>query len=186
MCANCLGIYRNSTYYLDAREEKKRYKAHDNDVNDRRYQNFVSPIVNYVLENFKPEHRGLDFGSGTAPVISKMLHDKTYSIDQYDPFFSNKIELLNEKYDYIVCCEVVEHFHYPDVEFERLQRMLKRGGALVCMTHLYTEEIAFKDWYYKGDPTHVFFYRPGTIHFIAENYGFSGVEINNRLFVLKS
>ena len=31
------------------------------------------PITTYVLENFLPAHKGLDFGSGTGPVISSML-----------------------------------------------------------------------------------------------------------------
>ena len=31
--------------YLSQEEEKERYKNHNNDVNDPRYQKFVSPIV---------------------------------------------------------------------------------------------------------------------------------------------
>ena len=186
LCNNCSGLYKNSKNYIDERAEKRRYKEHNNDVNDVRYQNFVSPITTYVLTNFKPYHSGLDFGSGTAPVISKLLQDKGYNIHQFDPFFSNKVELLNETYDYIVCCEVIEHFHKPDVEFELLHKMLNSNGVLICMTYLYEKDIDFKSWNYKNDPTHVFIYRRETINFIADFYSFSNFEINNRLIVFDS
>lgn len=184
MCSNCSGVYKSRKDYLGARSEIKRYKEHNNDVNDIRYQNFVSPITAYVLTNFKPDHCGLDFGSGTAPVISKVLQDNGYTIDQFDPFFSNKPELLNKTYDYIVCCETMEHFHKPDVEFELLHKMLNPDGALICMTHLYDKTIDFKNWYYKNDPTHVFIYHHKAIEFIANCCGFSNFEVSNRLIVL--
>lgn len=184
MCSNCSGLYKNRKNYIGVKAEIKRYKEHNNDVNDTRYQKFVSPITTHILTNFKPNQWGLDFGSGTAPVISKVLQDNGYNINQFDPFFSNKVELLNETYDYIVCCEVMEHFHKPDVEFELLHKMLNSDGALICMTHLYDEKTDFKNWYYKNDPTHVFIYRKETIKFIADHYGFTDFEVSDRLIVL--
>ena len=184
-CSNCFGIFKNRGNYLDEKDEIKRYKTHNNDVNDIHYQNFVSPITNYVLSNFKPNQIGLDFGSGTGPVVSKILQDEGYNIHQFDPFFSNKVELLNETYDYIICCEVVEHFHKPDVEFGKLKEMLNFNGALICMTNLYDEHINFKGWNYKNDPTHVFIYRQETIKFIADNFRFSNIKVNNRLIVFE-
>lgn len=184
-CTNCLGIYKNRNYYISTEAEKRRYEEHNNDVNDLRYQKFVSPITNHVLTNFTPNHRGLDFGSGTGPVISKVLQDNEYNIRQFDPFFANEVALLEENYDYIVSCEVIEHFHNPDVEFELLHKMLKPKGALICMTHLYDTTIPFENWYYKNDPTHVFIYRHETIKFIADYYKFTRLKINNKLVVLE-
>ncbi len=184
ICDNCSGIYKNRKNYVSSDAEIKRYKEHNNNVDDIRYQNFVSPIIDYVLKNFTPDQGGLDFGSGTAPVISKVLQDNGYNINQFDPFFSNKTDLLNGKYDYIVCCEVIEHFHNPDLEFELLHNMLKSDAALICMTHLYNKNIDFKNWYYKNDPTHVFIYHRQTIKYIADYYGFGNFKINNRLIVL--
>ena len=96
------------------------------------------------------------------------------------------MELLTRKYDYIVSCEVIEHFHKPDVEFSLLHKLLKHGGTLICMTFLYDEHIDFKNWHYKNDSTHVFIYRHKTIKFIADHYGFTNFEINNRLIILKA
>lgn len=171
---------------MDQKGEIEVYKTHNNDVNDIRYQEFVSPISNYVLNNFMPHHEGLDFGSGTGPVISKILQDNLFRIEQFDPFFSNKPELLERTYDYIVSCEVMEHFHSPDKEFALLNKMLQPNGALVCMTLLYDDEVEFQNWFYKKDPTHVFFYRKETIKYIAEKYQFNRYSISGRLIVFNN
>jgi hypothetical protein len=185
-CSTCSGIYKNKDDYVDECAEIRRYKEHNNDVNDPRYQKFVSPITNYVLKNFKPHHSGLDFGSGTDPVISKVLTDNNYSVLQFDPFFANNVALLNDTYDYIICCEVLEHFHTPDKEFQLLHTMLVPDGALICMTYLYDEIIDFKSWNYKNDQTHVFIYRKETINFIADNAGFSDFDVSGRLIIFNA
>lgn len=158
-----------------------RYEEHHNDVEDPKYQKFVSPIVNAVTKNFSTDSLGLDFGSGTGPVISKVLSDKGYQINQYDPFFSNTPEVLKLQYNYIACCEVIEHFHNPRKEFERLKGLLMPKGHLYCMTHLYTNDIKFPNWYYKNDDTHVFIYRRETLMEIQKRYGFSALKIEGRL-----
>ena len=72
-CSNCDGVHLSKEFQLTPKEEKQRYLEHDNDVNDKGYQNFVQPIVNAVIKDFKPKHNGLDFGCGTGPVIALSL-----------------------------------------------------------------------------------------------------------------
>jgi hypothetical protein len=183
-CSICNGIFRDSDTFIDAIEEKKHYEWHNNDVNDVRYQNFVSPIVESIVNDFAKDDKGLDFGSGTGPVISKMLLDKNYSIEQYDPFFANNPNLLSKIYNYIACCEVIEHFHNPYKEFELLKNLLQNNGKLYCMTAIYDENIDFENWYYKNDPTHVFIYQKETFEWIKNQFSFKSVQIsNNRLIV---
>lgn len=184
-CSNCRGLVKEANLYPEPVTEKERYLEHNNDIEDVRYQKFTSPITNYILETFDPNDQGLDFGSGTGPVISKMLQGAGYNVRQYDPFFANYPELLENKYHYIFACEVVEHFYYPNREFQKLHSMLLENGALAIMTLLYEENINFIDWYYRKDPTHVFIYRPETMNYIAEKYGFSEVLIRDRLTVLR-
>ncbi|WP_029038455.1 class I SAM-dependent methyltransferase [Salinimicrobium xinjiangense] len=184
-CTQCEALVKDRELWPDTSAEKERYLTHNNDVNDINYQNFTSPITNYILNNFKPHHSGLDFGSGTGPVISEMLKKQDYQIRQYDPYFANHPEVLEETYDYIFACEVVEHFYHPQEEFRRLRKMLKPGGALIMMTHLYSEEIPFESWYYRKDPTHVFIYTEPTFEFIRKKFDFKCLAIEKRLVVLK-
>lgn len=184
-CDVCKAIVKDTQYYLNAEEEKIRYEAHNNDVNDLGYQNFTSPITNYVLEYFSPKHKGLDFGSGTGPVISSMLTKKKYNIVQYDPFFAPHENVLQHNYDYIVSCEVFEHFYHPKQEIDRLTALLNVNGALLIMTLLYKDEMDFDTWFYRKDPTHVFIYRKETIEYIAQEKGFEIDVITDRFIALK-
>ncbi|MBN2652033.1 MAG: class I SAM-dependent methyltransferase [Spirochaetales bacterium] len=185
LCSECSAIYKDKNFYLTLDDEQARYEEHNNDVEDLGYQKFVSPIVDHILERFTSEDVGLDFGSGTGPVTSKLLLDQGYNILQYDPFFANNPELLEQSYNYIASCEVIEHFHHPHAEFQKLFSMLKSGGELVCMTHLYDGKVKFEEWYYPKDPTHVFIYQERTIEYIVKKFGFSSFFIDNRLIVLK-
>ena len=184
-CNICSALVKDKKFYLSAEEEKIRYEAHNNDVNDVGYQKFTSPITNYILENYLPKHKGLDFGSGTGPVISSELHKKQYSIVQYDPFFAPDKNTLNNKFDYILSCEVFEHFYNPKEEIEMLISKLNKNGVLLIMTLLYNENIDFKSWFYKNDPTHVFIYRKETIEFIARTYNLKIEILTDRFIALK-
>ena len=184
-CNSCSAIVKNDIHYLTVDDEKARYEAHNNDVNDLRYQNFVSPITDYVFDNFSPQDKGLDFGSGTGPVISSVLMKKNYNILQYDPFFAPDQHVLNNTFDYIVSCEVFEHFHNPILEIDRLVTLIKTKGALLIMTMLYNDKINFDTWHYRKDPTHVFIYRKETIEYIAHKMKLDIEILTDRFIVLK-
>ena len=143
------------------------------------------PITNYVLERFLPEHKGLDFGSGTGPVISSMLMKKGYDIVQFDPFFAPGQHVLNSSYDYIVSCEVFEHFFNPKMEIDKLTSVLKVNGMLLIMTCLYNDQIDFKGWNYRNDDTHVFIYRKETIEYIANEKKLEIDVLTDRFIALR-
>lgn len=184
-CDICRAIIMDDQDHLSAEQEKQIYEAHINDVDDIRYQNFTAPITDFVFENYKPKHIGLDFGSGTGPVISSELKKKNYQIVQYDPFFASNSSLLNNRYDYIVSCEVFEHFYNPKFEIDRLISLLNEKGSLLIMTILHHKEIDFKTWSYRKDPTHVFIYRKETMEYIAKEYCLEIEEITDRFIALR-
>lgn len=183
ICDECKGIFKARRFLLPPIEEQARYEMHQNDIFDSNYQKFVSPITTRVLKDFKADALGLDFGAGKGPVASKILQDHTYHINKYDPYFINTPKVLELKYDYIVCCEVMEHFYNPDKEFNLLKNCLKPNGYLYCMTLIYKPENDFENWYYKNDPTHVFIYQKETLEWIRINFKFSSLTIDNRLIL---
>jgi SAM-dependent methyltransferase len=128
----------------------------------------------------------LDYGCGSDSVISKLLSEKKYIISKFDPFYENNPKVLENKYDFIIACEVVEHFHFPKEEFQSLKVLLKANGELLIMTHLYDSSIDFEKWYYKNDFTHVFFYTEETFEWIQKEYVFSKLEINGRFIRLRN
>ena len=180
-CSGCQAVFMDSADHLEASTEKLRYLEHNNNVDDKDYQQFVSPITSSVLNNQTSEQTGLDFGAGTGSVIAKVLADNGFKIELYDPFFHDEPALLTQQYDYIVCCEVMEHFYHPDKEFALLKRLLKPNGRLYCMTELYHQDIDFVNWYYQKDNTHVFFYHQQSLEHIKQQCGFSELSVDGRL-----
>ncbi len=185
VCGNCFGIHVHEDGRLSAEDEKARYLLHHNDIYDQGYRNFVGPIVNAILARQDKRDQGLDFGAGPGPVISSMLREKNFNVQLYDPFFHINTEALTRSYSYIVCCEVIEHFYDPHREFETLWKLLDNGGRLYCMTYLFQEGVQFENWYYKEDPTHVFFYQNSTMRWIRDAFRFSKLEIDNRLIIFQ-
>lgn len=184
-CDNCKAIVKDKVHYLSSDKEKARYESHNNNVNDIGYQNFTSPITNYVIKEFTPKHKGLDFGCGTGPVISSMLQKKDYNIVKYDPFFAPNKNTLKNTYDYIVSCEVFEHFYNPKEEINRLISLLNTNGVLLIMTLLYNSQINFNSWFYRKDPTHVFIYTKKTIEYIAIKNKLEIVILTDRFIALR-
>ncbi len=166
---------------LSPEQERQFYETHNNDVDDPRYQAFVLPITSAVQRDFSPDSLGLDFGAGTGPVITKVLQEQGYALKLYDPFFHRDREVLQHRYDYVVCCEVIEHFGNPAQAFAQLCGCLKPGGKLYCMSVLYNPAIDLSTWYYATDPTHVFFYQAATLHWLQQHLGFASTIIEGRL-----
>ncbi|MBZ9631323.1 class I SAM-dependent methyltransferase [Salegentibacter sp. LM13S] len=182
-CSNCGGIQLLPKFYVSKIAEEARYLTHNNDVEDSRYQDFVNPITSRVLKDFSTKHKGLDYGCGTGPVATTELEKEGYTVALYDPYFHPNTEVLKAKYDFIICCEVMEHFYEPKREFSELAALLHLGGKLYCKTSIYSAEINFDHWYYKNDATHVFFYTAKSLEWIKDNLGFSALEIHPKVIV---
>lgn len=170
-CPDCALIHLGAAHRLSRDDERSRYLLHENDGNDSGYVNFLKRLADPMMERLRPAARGLDFGCGTAPVLSEMLTAAGFPCDAYDPFFAPDESLLDKHYDFVSCSEVVEHAHEPDRMFATLRQMLSPGGILGVMTMFHPGEAAFADWWYRRDPTHVCFYEEATMRWIGERYG---------------
>lgn len=104
-----------------------------------------------------------------------MLREAGHHVRLFDPLFFPDPEPLEDLYDFIVCAEVIEHFHRPAEEFARLDRMLLPGGWLALMTCFQTDDDRFEAWHYRRDPTHVVFFREATLRYIARRFRWSCV-----------
>jgi len=51
-----------------------------------------------------------------------------------------KIDDNNKKFDIVVCCEVIEHFINPKVEFANLLGKKKKNGIVVCTTNIHDKQ----------------------------------------------
>jgi hypothetical protein len=185
-CPMCCGVFLSPDQLLPPEMEYQEYCTHHNDVNDTGYQKFVMPLVDLITSNHYVKQIGLDFGAGSGPVVTKMLEDRGFTLQVYDPFFHPDTTVLDNTYDFIVTCEVVEHFYHPRETFNQLMKMLKPNGVLYCKTELFTDAIDFTQWRYPREATHVFFYRPQTVHWMTSSLnGVSATIYSNKIFSLQ-
>ena len=172
-CGVCLATVLDPAHRLSAAQERAHYLTHENDPADPRYRAFLSKLADPLLARLKPGAEGLDYGCGPGPALAAMLREAGHAVALYDPFFAPDRAPLARAYDFVACTETAEHFNAPADEFDRLGGLLRPGGWLAVMTCFQTDDARFGAWRYRADPTHVVFYRAGTLRHVAAQRGWS-------------
>jgi len=172
-CPACDLVFLDRASRLPPDEERARYETHENDPADPRYRAFLDRLAAPLRARLNPGAEGLDYGCGPGPALAVMLEEHGFLMAVYDPFFAPDPKVLEQSYDFITCTETAEHFFEPGAEFRRLAGLVRPGGWIAVMTGVLTEEIDFDAWWYARDPTHVCFYTPETLRWIASHHGWS-------------
>lgn len=170
-CHYCRLVYCDPDSFPDPNSERERYMMHRNSPENEGYLAFLQRAVRATAGVKEIEGDLLDFGCGHTPVLADVL--KSYpniKLALFDPFFYPDPAALNRVYDLVFCIEVVEHFHDPRQSWQVLTDLLKPGAVLTVMTHFLDDPDGFSKWYYARDRTHVCFYQPCTMDWIADNF----------------
>ncbi|HBV97816.1 MAG TPA: class I SAM-dependent methyltransferase [Desulfotomaculum sp.] len=179
-CRNCDLIFIDEAYILDHEQEKRRYSLHNNFHENDGYVKMFERFIDEAVRPFKSGlKRGLDFGCGSAPVLSELISAMGIQMDIYDPYFYDDLNLLEKRYDIITSTEVFEHLREPVSVLGFLKGLLNEGGFLSIMT-LFHGDCPFKTWWYRQDSTHICFYSPRTCHWIARRFSMKIAYINNK------
>jgi SAM-dependent methyltransferase len=167
--------------------EAAHYAKHENDPADPAYRRFLARAIEPLLAVVPRGASGLDYGCGPGPTASLMLRAAGVHCVDYDPFFFPNPGALcgRERYDCIVCTETCEHFHQPLRDFALLDRLLKPGGWLALMTEPRDPEASFASWWYPGDPTHVSFFAPSTIDWLAARFAWESQRPSRTVWLLR-
>lgn len=170
-CSVCELVFTPKRFHLNNADEKSRYDLHQNNPDDVGYRQFLSTVFDPVEKHLTPNAKGLDFGCGPGPTLSVMFEEQGYKVDLFDKFYANDRSIFNNTYDFITATEVAEHLDNPGDELTKLFNMLSAGGVLAIMTKILDDQIEFKSWYYKNDPTHICFFSQNTMHHLAKTWG---------------
>lgn len=174
-CPTCRLTWRDAAQRPDAATERGQYELHENDAGDPGYRRFLARVADPLLARLAGPSRGLDYGCGPGPALARMLEHAGHRVALYDAFFHPDDSVLHGQYGFITCTETAEHFFEPGREFDRLTGLLRPGGLLALMTGRLDDDARFGRWHYRHDPTHVCFYRPETLDWIAGRYGLERV-----------
>ena len=171
-CLNCFLVFVAETAHLSLVGEKAIYDLHQNNLLDEGYQKFLTRLRTPLLPYLKTSSHGLDYGCGPAPLLARLMENAGHPMAVYDPFYASDESVLNQRYDFITCSEVAEHFRQPQSEFQRLFGLLNSDGILAIMTKRVTNQDAFSRWHYKNDLSHISFFSETTFLWLADRYSY--------------
>jgi hypothetical protein len=182
-CKNCELIFSDPKSLLDHDQERQRYLMHENDKREPGYEKFLNRLITPMQSRVDREMKGLDFGSGPYPMLCEMMQEEGFDISAWDPYYLNDRKLLLKKYDYMTCCEVVEHFNHPRESWQEMFKLLKSKFVLGVSTSLYRDDICFSDWHYILDETHISFYTSKTMQVIAKIFSVNFQILENNIIL---
>lgn len=165
-CGDCELIFVDPTQRLSREDEKNQYLVNANTLDEEAHIAVLNQIIEPALAYINEDMKGLDYGCGPDPLLSKLLEKKSLRCYNYDPLFD--FGHPEEIYDYIFATECLENFFVPAVDLKRMDDMLKSGGYLFITTSQSPSIEKFEDWNYRHDPTHVSFYNLETFNYIAK------------------
>lgn len=172
-CGTCALTFVPASQHLSPDAERARYATHRNSPEDAGYRAFLDRLLAPLTARLPVGARGLDYGSGPGPTASVMMRERGFVMTDYDPFFAPDEALLRATYGFVVCTEVAEHLRRPAEVFARLDALLEPGGVLGLLTGVLEADAAFGPWWYHKDPTHIAFYRPETLSWVARRFGWT-------------
>lgn len=181
-CPVCELVFVDKGDVLPSDDEISRYLEHNNGIEFPGYVKFLYRAIKPALPFLEPGSRGLDFGCGHAPTLSKLLQNRGFECEDYDLYF--KPDMPEGPFDFIFSTETFEHFTNPAVELKRIGSLLKPGGHLIIMTQLWHEESNFTTMFYFRDVSHYVFYHPKTIKWIAEKFAYNIVYWDGKRIVI--
>ena len=185
-CSVCFLIFLDPNLRLNPETEKKRYAEHENDITQPGYRKFLEQLWGPLNQRLSSGAEGLDFGCGPLPAMTTLAEEDGRRLYSYDAYFNPSDELLRRNYDFIVCSEVAEHLYHPGETFQVLSHCLKPGGTLGVMTWILKDESQFPDWGYHHDQTHVSFFQPKTLQWMAARWGWSLEMVSDRVALFQS
>ena len=170
-CQECGLVHVPKPFHLSPEDEKRRYDLHRNMSADAGYRAFLGKLADPITERVARGAEGLDFGSGPSPVLAEILGERGFKMAVFDCYYAADRMALGRRYDFVTCCEVVEHFSDPKKEWALLFELVTVGGWLGIMTQMLDDAVSFPKWHYINDETHVCFYSRKTFQWLGRRYG---------------
>jgi 2-polyprenyl-3-methyl-5-hydroxy-6-metoxy-1,4-benzoquinol methylase len=131
-------------------------------------------ILSNLFQVNRPR-RVLDYGGGNG-VLAETLRTVGFAhVDTYDPFVPRFRTRPSDRYDCVVCFEVVEHSTNPASVFADMNDLLNDSGMIFFSTLLQPADIdrqGLNWWYAAPRNAHVSLHTKMSLHKIGQRFGF--------------
>jgi hypothetical protein len=142
--------------------------------------NTFGPVVSHI------DH--LDYGGGDG-LMSKLLRNKGWKSDSYDPYGQNSHELPSKKYNFITAFEVLEHTPQPIETIKTICSMLTDDGVLMLTTGLTDREVddyrKLSWWYIAPKNGHIGIFSSKSISILSQKLGLNLVFFEGKFLLYK-
>lgn len=129
-CARCRSIHASEE--VDLAHCYAGYPIFVAELNWMLYVVYASMLRRLRRAGLKPHHRVLDYGSGVGLLV-RYLQKRGYAnavgYDPYAPGYDDS-SLLEQRYDFIVAQDVIEHVDDPHAFLRRIEALLVPGGVV--------------------------------------------------------
>lgn len=187
ICTQCELLFVPRGQLISVEDERIRYEYHQNESEDSAYLNYLSKIAKECVPHLSKGDAGLDFGCGPNPLLGNIFSQNGFPTHSYDLFFHSDHDYQNNKYNFIILSEVIEHLRTPFVVMAKLRELLKPQGIILIKTKFYPEKRFFNDWFYKRDVTHIQFFNEASLNYLAKELKMSFVEkIGSDLYLFRT
>ena len=167
LCPSCRLIFVPEEDHIPLEKEKERYHLHQNSEESESYREYLSSIADEIEALPLSKPRILDFGAGEEFVLTRLLQERGYDCEAYDPLYDLGSSALTKNFDIIVLCEVIEHLRNLPKELNLIGKLLQPNGYVYVRTQFYPSTNELTTWWYANDLTHINFFSIDTMKVVA-------------------
>jgi len=137
---------------------------------------FPTPVLETAVEDAiqaEPPAEAL------ACVADKDLITPSTSTSAFEENFSKLPEALRTQYAFITLTEVLKNVRNPLFVWQHLYSLLRKGGVLAILGAVCVDASKFDTWHYHRDKSHIVFYTPKTLEYVAKLFSWKLVKTLN-------
>jgi len=87
-CEECEFIFKDSSFYVNDKDELKQYQNHNNSFESTGYVKMFEDFISFCFSGVDLNGGEiLEFGCGPGPVLAKLLENEGAKVTKYDKFF---------------------------------------------------------------------------------------------------
>lgn len=171
--------------------------------NERDHLDELSAKTIEIILNDNHLKKVLDVGCGTGRLV-RYLNQKGFrafgtDIEDWALKYARKINkrgvilkagatklpFESKSLDLVSCLSVVEHLSKKDgvIFIKEAKRVLKKNGFIFLITPNFASPMRYilgKKWFGYSDPTHIYFYKPGSLEKILKKNGFKNIRFKTK------
>jgi SAM-dependent methyltransferase len=132
-CPNCDVVFGDLRFLNLSKEEIKQDYL---DLYSFYNEGDTTKYIYYIFKHcsLPVDKKYLDYACGKWNTHIQLLQKEGYDIVGYDPFVNNNESIKDQKYDFVLSNNFIEHLTNPYEDIKDMLKMLKKDGKLIFLS----------------------------------------------------